>query len=131
MHGIGVVEGLNLALRFVLEILALIAAGYWGFTAFDSWLLRILFGIGIPFVLAALWGVFRVPGDGGPPVIAIHSALRLALEWFVFGVAIFLLFDAGLRTAAWIFLAVIVAHYAVGYRRTVAFLVGRGVPEAR
>ena len=70
------VLGLNLVLRFLLELAALVAAGYWGFGAFDGWPLRVLAGIGVPFVLAAAWGVFRVPGDGGPPVVVVRFASR-------------------------------------------------------
>lgn len=121
----GIVQGLNLVLRFFLELAALVAAGTWGFVALDNWALRILFGIGIPVVMAAAWGIFRVPGDGGPPVVAVGGRLRLLLEFVFFAVAVWLLAAAGYGNLALIFALVLVAHYAVGYERTLALLSNR------
>jgi protein involved in polysaccharide export with SLBB domain len=53
---------LNLALRFVLEIVALIAVGYWGWTAATG-VLGYVLAIGLPLLAAVFWGTFRVPGD--------------------------------------------------------------------
>ena len=94
----------------------------WGFGAFDGWPLRVLAAIGVPFVLAAAWGVFRVPGDGGPPVVIVSGPVRLALECVFFGAAVWLLSAAGQGRLAMIFLIVLVAHYAVGHQRVVDFL---------
>ena len=117
-----VVQGLNLVLRFVLELVALVAAGTWGFVTFDNWALRLLFGFGIPVVMAAAWGVFRVPGDGGPPIIAVGGRVRLVLEGVFFAVAGGLLGAAGYSVLATIFAIVLFVHYAIGYERTLALL---------
>jgi uncharacterized protein DUF2568 len=85
------VNAANLVLRFFLEILALVAAGYWGFTNFDSWPVRILAGLGVPLLMAAAWGIFRVPGDGGPPIVTVSGRVRLALKFVLFVVAVYLL----------------------------------------
>jgi len=39
---------LNLAVAFLLELCMLVAVGYWGFKTQSSWVLKILFGIGLP-----------------------------------------------------------------------------------
>jgi hypothetical protein len=50
----------NLGLRFVLELVVLVAVGYWGFASFSDLTLRYLGGIGLPLVLATHWGVLHV-----------------------------------------------------------------------
>jgi hypothetical protein len=120
-----IVQGLNLVLRFVLELIALVAAGTWGFVTFDNWALRLLFGFGIPVVMAAAWGIFRVPGDGGPPIIAVGGRVRLVLEVVFFVVAVGLLGAAGYAGLATIFAVVLLVHYAIGYERTLALLADR------
>ncbi|MCI0714312.1 MAG: YrdB family protein, partial [Chloroflexi bacterium] len=70
---------LNLALRFFLELAALYAMGYWAWTQNEG-LLRIVLTIGLPLVAAAMWGVFRVPGDPKDAPVAIPGWLRLVLE---------------------------------------------------
>ncbi len=52
----------NLGLRFVLELSALTAVGFWGWARLEG-LPRWLHAVGVPLALAAAWGVFNVPGD--------------------------------------------------------------------
>lgn len=119
------INAANLVLRFFLEILALVAAGYWGFATFDSWPVRILAGVGVPLLMAAAWGTFRVPGDGGPPIVTVSGRIRLALEFVFFVLAVWLLALAGQGQLAFIFAVVLIIHYAVGYERTLDFLTRR------
>lgn len=120
---------LNLGLRFVLELLALIAVGYWGFATQQDWLPRILCGVGVPLLMAVAWGAFRVPGDGGEPLVITPPRLRLLLEAVFFGLAVVLFYAAGQKTYAVVFLVVVLIHYGVDYRRTSSFLAGVG-PQA-
>jgi hypothetical protein len=53
---------LNLALRFLLEIGALVAIGYWGFSEHTG-MWRFLLSIGLLMIAAIAWGTFAVPGD--------------------------------------------------------------------
>lgn len=55
---------LNLLVRFLLEIALLVIFGYWGFHKFEG-ATKYLMGIGLPVVVAILWGTFRVPNDPG------------------------------------------------------------------
>ncbi len=52
---------LNLAVRFLLELCMYAAVGYWGFKTQNSWLMKIFLGIGLPVLIAVLWGTFLAP----------------------------------------------------------------------
>ena len=116
----------NLALRFLLELGALFGLGYWGWSAAGGWL-RPVVAAALSLAGATLWGVFRVPGDasssGGAPV-TVPGWLRLALEFALFGAAALAFAGAGLVNVAWVFGAIVVAHYAVSFDR-IRWLLGR------
>lgn len=107
------VEVANLALRFFLELAALAALGYAGFTAELGWAPRLLLGIGVPLVAAVAWGMLRVPDDPGPAPVAVDGRLRLLIEALVLGGAVAALYLAGRPTLATVFAAVLVAHYVL------------------
>jgi hypothetical protein len=48
-----VIKGANLALRFLLELCALGALGYWGFKTGGGLVAKIGLGIGVPLVAAS------------------------------------------------------------------------------
>lgn len=69
----------NLALRFVLEMVSLMAMVIWGLGKGDG-LSRYVLGIGVPLVAAVHWGVFAVEGDpsrSGQTVIPTPGMMRL------------------------------------------------------
>jgi hypothetical protein len=110
---------INLALRFFLELTALIAMGFWGWNQREG-VLRWVLAIGIPFIAAVMWGVFAVPNDpsrSGNAPIATPGILRLALELIFFSFAAWTLYRAGATTASWIFIIVTLAHYILSYDR--------------
>ncbi len=115
---------LNLALRFLLEIAALVAIGYWGFSQYTG-IGRFVVGCGGPVIAAALWGTFAVPGDrsrsGGAP-IPIPGVLRLVLELCLFGFAVWALYDAGSPMPALLLAGITIIHYALSYDR-IAWLI--------
>jgi hypothetical protein len=118
----------NMVLRFVLEIAGLVAAGYWGFAVFEAWPARIVWGIGLPVVMAVGWGFFRIPNDGGAPVVQVPPLVRIAIEAAFFAVAIVLLHAAGRQWWSNALLAVVVVNYAVDYQRTLPMLANRQPP---
>ncbi len=83
----------NLTLRFCLEIAALAAMGYWGWTQHDG-IGRYGWTIGLVVGASALWGTFRVPNDPTDAVVAIPGVARLGLEAVFFGLAVILLVAA-------------------------------------
>ena len=112
---------INLALRFILELVALYFMGRWGWIQFDG-LWRYLLAIGIPLLAALIWGIFRVPNDGGAPTVRVPGLVRLLIEAVYFGFAILSLFDSGATTTGWIFAAVVVFHYIISYDRVIRVL---------
>jgi hypothetical protein len=53
---------INLAIRFLLEMIALFSTGIWGWNQNEGWP-RLLFALGIPLIFATIWGTFTVPCD--------------------------------------------------------------------
>ena len=90
---------LNLALRFLLEIGALISFGYWGFVIGSGYLFKSILGIGTPLAIAFIWGVYGSPGAP----IKVQGINRLLLELIIFGSAALALFAAGKPMLAIIF----------------------------
>jgi hypothetical protein len=110
---------LNLALRFLLEIAALVTIGFWGWSKGEG-ALRFVLAAGLPVIAAVLWGTFRVPGDAsasGQALVAVPGLLRLLLELAIFAFATWALYDAGAVRLAWILGVVVVAHYVLSYDR--------------
>ena len=104
---------INLALRFVLEVAALVALGHWGWRQTDGWL-RFVLAFGVTLLAAILWATFRVPNDPGVPGI-----LRLALELGFFAIAIWALFATDATTLGWILSVAVALHYITSYDRMV------------
>jgi hypothetical protein len=112
-------QPLNLLLRFLLELAALAAIGFWGWAGHEG-PLRYALAIGLPLIAAGLWAVFRVEGDessGATPIVAVSGILRLILEVVLFAFATWCLFAAGATAAGWVFAGLILLHYALSYDR--------------
>jgi hypothetical protein len=107
---------INLALRFFLELAGLYCMGYWGWTQHNG-VLRYLLVIGLPLLAAVIWGVFRVPNDGGAPRVRVPGMVRFLIEIVFFGFAIWGLFEAGAIAAGWIFGGLTLFHYIISYDR--------------
>ncbi len=103
MNGLKV---LNLALRFLLELCMLAAVAYWGFTTQAAWLMKILFGIGLPVLIAVLWGMFIAPKATRP----LSGAPRLTLELILFASGAVALFASGKPTLGWVYVIVLIVN---------------------
>jgi hypothetical protein len=102
-------KGTNLLVRFLLELCMLAAVGYWGFKTQSSWALKVLLGIGVPVLIAVLWGLFVAPKAAYP----LQGLSRLALEVVLFGVGAFALFASGKANLGWIYIAVLAMNEAL------------------
>jgi hypothetical protein len=114
---------LNLAVRFILEIIALIAFGAWGRAQFQG-ALGIALMILTPLLAAIAWGTFNVKGDpsrSGKSPVSVPGIIRLSLELVFFGFATWALFALN-PTYGWIFGAVTLVHYIFSYDRIVWLL---------
>ncbi|WP_267640229.1 YrdB family protein [Haloarchaeobius amylolyticus] len=88
--------------RFLLELAALAALGYWGFRTGDSTLASYGLGLGAPAVAALVWGTFVAPKAR----LRLRGTARLAVEAAVFASAAVALVLAGEPTLAAIFAVV-------------------------
>ena len=110
---------INLAVRFLLELAALYAFGYWGWTQHDGGM-RFALAIGLPLIAAALWGTFAVPNDpsrSGKAPVPVSGIIRLVLELAFFAIATWLLFDAGQLLWAKTLGVSTLIHYLISYDR--------------
>lgn len=115
VFGLGM-HPINLALRFLLELVAWGGMGYWGWTQHQG-VLRVLLGIGLPLLAMTVWGVFRVPGDPKDSPVPVPGLIRLCIELLEFGLAVLLLIAAGQQAFAIGFAIVVALHYLVSYDR--------------
>jgi hypothetical protein len=109
----GSVGQLDLGLHFILELCALAAFGYWGWSLTGEWW-RYLLMLGVPAAGATVWGVFAVPGDpsrSDNAPIPVSGAVRLVLELGFFGLAGWALSTVGVLASGLVLGAVVVAHY--------------------
>jgi hypothetical protein len=115
---------INLAVRFILELAAWGAMGYWGWTQAEG-PLRFVLAIGLPVAAAAIWGTFAVPNDpsrSGRAPVPVPGVVRLGIELVTFGFGAWALYDTGSSTLSLVFAAIVVVHYLVSYDR-VAWLI--------
>jgi len=110
---------INLAVRFILEICALLSVGVWGWNQTDGWL-KFVIAFGFPIILAIIWGVFAVPNDpsrSGNAPIPIHGIVRLGIELGIFTIATWSLYSSGFSTLYLVFGVVVVIHYILSFDR--------------
>src|SRR5687767_2139053 len=114
MGGVMANNPLVLTVRFFLELTALWALGYWGWTQHTG-LARVLLAIGVPLAAATVWGVFRVPGYQRTAPVAVRGSVRLLVEAAFFGGAAWALVAAERPMWAMVFGVMVVVHYVVSY----------------
>jgi hypothetical protein len=86
--GVDLLKSANLLLRFLLELCVLAAVAYWGATTGFRLPARIGLAVGLPLLVAVIWGLLVSPGrpvDLGP-------ALRLVIELVIFAGGVVALF---------------------------------------
>lgn len=101
--------------QFILEIVAFVAVGYWGWTQHEG-ILRILTAFGLPVIVALAWGIFRVPNDPGPATVATPPKLRLVLELGIFALAAWCLYAADQRNPALVLVVIVIVQYVISGR---------------
>jgi len=115
----------NLIVRFLLEISALIAGGLWGWNWGDNVWMHYLLAIGIPVLMASIWGIFAVPEDpsrsGKSPVIT-PGIIRLMIEFSFFGFACCALYDLNYMPLSYVFGIITIIHYIASYDRVLWLL---------
>ncbi len=99
-----ILKTLNLGVRFLLELCMLVAIGYWGFKTHSGLASKIIFGIGLPILIAILWGLFVAPEATYP----LSQTPHLILELILLGSAAVALFASGSANLGWIYTAALV-----------------------
>jgi len=97
---------LNVTVRFLLELCLLAAMGYWGFTTQSGWLLKILCGIGLPVLIAVLWGMFIAPKAIRP----LSGASYLIVELTLLALGSVALFASGKSTLGWVYTIALIVN---------------------
>jgi len=105
------IKGANLALRFLLELCALGALGYWGFKTGNATIAKIALGVGAPLVAAVVWGAFVSP----QAPVQLPGLMVLVLQVLVFGSAAAALVATGHRTLALVFVVLAVSNAILMY----------------
>ncbi len=113
-----------LAVRFLLELTALFALGYWGWTQHMG-ALRVILTILLPLLAAAVWAIFRVPGFPNDAPVPVPGLVRLLLEAIYFGGAVWALYASGHHTWGLILAIVVIVHYVVSYDYIIQLLAVR------
>lgn len=111
---------LTLGLRFLLEIAALVAMGYWGWTQ-HAGVFRFIWMIGLPLVAAIVWGAFVSPRAP----VTLPGIIQLTLELVVFGTAVWALWLAGRTRVALLFAVLVIIQYVLAYDRVAGLLRNR------
>lgn len=104
-------KGLNLLLRFLLELCALGALSYWGFKTGNATIAKIALGVAAPLVAAVVWGAFVSP----QAPVQVPGLLVLVLQVLVFGSAAAALVATGHRTLALVFVVIVVINAILMY----------------
>jgi len=99
------VRQLNLALKFVLELAALVAFGLWGASLSDG-VTGVLLAIGLPVLAAGLWGTLAAPRARR----RLPHRSRVQFELGFFLAAAVALWRAGFATAAAVFAAIVIVN---------------------
>jgi hypothetical protein len=105
------VQSVNLAVRFLLELSLLVVFGMWGFRAGGSTLVKWLLGLGLPLLAAVLWGMLLAPAARN----RLQEPWRLIAEVVLFGLAVAALFSIGLRNWGWALAAVFAVNRLLIY----------------
>ncbi|MDB2467109.1 YrdB family protein [bacterium] len=98
--------------RFFLEIAALVTVGMWGWRQSDNWI-KYVMAIGLPFLMAILWGVFAVPNDPsrtGNTIVNTPGVVRLILELAFFAFATSAFYSMDYKITARVFGTIVFIH---------------------
>jgi hypothetical protein len=82
----------------------LAAIGYWGFTTHSGWTMKLLFGIGLPVLIALIWGVFMAPRS----TRRLRGIPFTVMDILLLGSGAVALYASGQVNLAWIYAVVLI-----------------------
>ncbi len=101
-----ILKSLNLAIRFLIELCMLVAIGYWGFSTHAGWVLKAIFGLGLPVLLIVIWSLLLAPRATHP----LHGIPHTLLSLILLASGAVALFAAGRAALGWIYVAILVVN---------------------
>jgi membrane protein YdbS with pleckstrin-like domain len=107
----GVIAGLNAVLRFVLELVGVVALGIWGWTVAGDSPLRLLVALAAAQALIVVWALLIAPRSRGP----LEPRTRFVVGSALLLVAAGALWAAGYPAAAGIFAVLSVVNTALAF----------------
>ena len=105
----GCIESLkliNMGVRFLLEIIALVIFGFWGFRLSDAIFTKIIGGFGVPILVVVIWGTYGSP----KALFALDGFARLLLEIAILGLAALALYFIGWQELAIIYGVIVIMN---------------------
>lgn len=106
-----VLKNINLAVIFLLELVVLVALGYWGFHIGSDTLAKIALGIGAPVLAIVAWAVFGAPRSRRH----LHDPWYLLLQVIFFGSAAVALYASGLAVLSMVFALIFVIACSLSF----------------
>jgi Protein of unknown function (DUF2568) len=73
------VRYVNLGVRFLLELGALVALAWWGFHVGDSTLAALVLGLGLPLLATIVWALFVAPKARLPVPLKVRAPIEVAI----------------------------------------------------
>jgi len=86
-----ILKGINLTAAFLIELVALVIFGAWGFTIGESVPVKILLGIGAAALMIAFWAMYMAPKAKQ----RLRDPWHLLFEIVIFGAALLALLNIG------------------------------------
>lgn len=106
---VALLQATNLGLRFLLELAALAALGWWGWRHGPNVPLKVVLAAGAPLVAAVVWGLFAAP----KAAIPVPGVAQVAVQVAVFAAATLALLANGAPRLAVAFAVVAIANAAL------------------
>ena len=106
-----ILKSINLALAFLLELALLASFAYWGLQSGGGTLEKVLLGIGIPLLVAVVWGILMAPNSAR----RLQGGAYLTLKAILFGLGAAALIEAGSTTLGLTFAVVVVINTILLY----------------
>lgn len=100
------VKMINSGIRFLLELCLLAAISYWGFKTHSNLWLKLLLGVGLPLVVAALWGLFVAP----KAVLHLPNPIHTLVELLLLSLGPAALFLSAQPTLGWIYAGLLLVN---------------------
>lgn len=101
-----VLKGINLAVRFLLELCMLAAVGFWGFKTQSGWGMKLMLGIGLSLLIAGVWGLFVAPRA----IYRLSGIPHLLLALILLSSGAVALFASGHPTLGWVYAIILIVN---------------------